>query len=31
LDAMAEKLRLFLKADPDGDLAFALISNVNID
>lgn len=31
LEEMETKLRSFLKADPDGDLAFALISNINLD
>lgn len=31
LEEMEKKLRSFLKADPEGDLAFALMSNINLD
>nr|MBC8403627.1 hypothetical protein [Planctomycetota bacterium] len=31
LEAMAVKLRSYLNAEPEGDLAFALMSNINIE
>ncbi len=31
LEEMEKKLRSFLRADPEGDLAFALMSNINLE